>query len=498
MEQLSACIPSGIRPDCGDTARHPQTGGVLAHNAPMRRIGRWVLLAFVLTCVLVSAVFFLLHRWISTDDFRSRAQAQASEVLGREVRLGALAVDIWPLPAVALNRVEIGTRPLIRIERIEVRPVVAALFSGRLELSTLLVRQADLSQAAVDDLLAAWLARRSTTAAGSKPAPSASVKGTTARPADAPADEVLTVVVPRRVVLDSATWRSANGSVTMFNADARLDPQALPDELVVTLLAGPLQGARLSLQRQAQAEQAGPPARDWNLAMELAGGTVKGKLQMPQPSGSGNALELDGQLETRNVELGVLLRAQRLQAEGSASGERGAMSGKLEASTTFRIRAAEWSGVREGLQSQSRVVVHQAVIHGIDLARAVRSVGLSRGGQTRLDTLAGQVQTRGRAVDLRNLVASSGALSATGQVSVAPDRQLQGRVDVSLGAKMVGKAVGVPLLVEGTLDKPQVRLTRAALAGAAIGTLIMPGVGTGAGATLGDKIGKSLKDLFGK
>lgn len=476
----------------------PEWGGALAHNAAMRRIGRWVLLTFVLTCVLISAVLFLLHRWISTDDFRGRVQAQMSEVLGRDVRLGALTVDIWPLPAVALNRVEIDSRPLIRIERVEVRPVVAALLSGRLELSTLLVRQADLSQAAVDDLLVARQARKSTTVAAGKSPPSASAEGSAASSADGPAGDVIQVVVPRRVVLDAATWRGGKGSVTIFNADARLDSQALPEELVVTLLAGPLQGARVSLQGRALAEQSQPKAREWDLAMELAGGTVKGKLQMPQPSGSGNVLELDGQLETRNVELGVLLRAQRLEAEGSASGERGAMSGKLEASSSFSIRAAQWSGVLGGLQSQSRVVVHNAVIHGIDLARAVRSVGLSRGGQTRLDTLAGQVHTRGRAVDLRNLVASSGALSASGHVAVAPDRQLQGRVDVNLGAKMVGKAVGVPLLVEGTLDKPQVRLTRAALAGAAIGTLIMPGVGTGAGATLGDKIGNTLKGLFGK
>ena len=99
---------------------------------------------------------------------------------------------------------------------------------------------------------------------------------------------------------------------------------------------------------------------------------------------------------------------------------------------------------------------------------------------------------------MRNMLARSGNLSAVGDVTITPNRQLQGRVDVNLGAKMVGTAVGVPLLVEGTLDKPQLRLTRAALAGAAIGTLILPGVGTGAGASLGEKISEGLKGLFGK
>jgi hypothetical protein len=34
--------------------------------------------------------------------------------------------------------------------------------------------------------------------------------------------------------------------------------------------------------------------------------------------------------------------------------------------------------------------------------------------------------------------------------------------------------------------------------GAALGTMVMPGVGTGAGASLGDKIGNKLQELFGK
>lgn len=261
------------------------------------------------------------------------------------------------------------------------------------------------------------------------------------------------------------------------------------DELKLTVLAGALQGTRLSVQRIAS-------QREWDVDLEIAGGTVKGRLELPQQPVQ--ALAPSGQFETRNVELGVLLRAQQLEQGAGSADLRAAMGGKLEASTTLRARSADWGGLLEGMQTESRFVVHQAVVHGIDLAKAVRSVGLSRGGVTRLDTLAGQVRTRGRAVELRNLQASSGALSAGGQVTISPDRQLQGRIDVNLGAKVVGTAVGVPLLVEGTLDKPELRLTRAALAGAAIGTLIMPGVGTGAGATLGEKISDGLKGLFGK
>jgi hypothetical protein len=134
-------------------------------------------------------------------------------------------------------------------------------------------------------------------------------------------------------------------------------------------------------------------------------------------------------------------------------------------------------------------------VQGIDLAKAVQTVGLSRGGSTRLDALAGQVNTQGKAVQVTNLVATSGALSANGNVSISPAKALSGRVNVDLASTR--GALGVPLVVGGTVDDPSVTLTRGALVGAAVGTLVMPGAGTAAGASTGDRIGQSLKGLFG-
>ena len=152
----------------------------------------------------------------------------------------------------------------------------------------------------------------------------------------------------------------------------------------------------------------------------------------------------------------------------------------------------------EALRSQTRFTVNNAVVQGVDLAKAVATVGLSRGGSTALDTLAGQVRTRGQLIELTNLVASSGVLAATGEVTVAPSKALSGRVRVDVTRGAGGEVVGVPLVVGGTLDDPSVSLSRSALLGAAIGTALMPGVGTGAGANLGDRIGEGIKGLFGK
>ena len=97
---------------------------------------------------------------------------------------------------------------------------------------------------------------------------------------------------------------------------------------------------------------------------------------------------------------------------------------------------------------------------------------------------------------LTNLVATSGAMAANGNVSMAPNKTLSGRVNVDLSTTK--GALGVPLVVGGTVDDPSVMLTRGAMVGAAVGTLIAPGAGTAAGATTGDRIGESLRGLFGK
>ena len=57
-----------------------------------------------------------------------------------------------------------------------------------------------------------------------------------------------------------------------------------------------------------------------------------------------------------------------------------------------------------------------------------------------------------------------------------------------------GARVGVPLTVGGTLDNPELTLSRSALLGAAVDAALMPGVGTAVGAHLGER----LRGLFAK
>jgi hypothetical protein len=447
----------------------------------MAKVFKWGVFLALGLMLLLAAVAFTLHRWVSTDDFRQRVEREASAALGVPVALDRVAVDVWPLPAVALSGISVQSKPPITLERVEVRPQWQPLLKGRLAVSTLLVRKAVLPQQAIDAVMLLLQKKKAQPAAAAP----AAAQG-------AQAGQATMDWLPRRTVLDEVTWVSAAGARTTVDAEAMLGDDGLPDSVSLKLLKGNLQGLEASLKRDPP--QAGAVGDEWALRVDVGGGKVEGRLglkKVPVAASAREELQLQGKLQTKDVEVSALTAPAK------------SLTGRLEATTALNARAATTGALVEALQSQTTFTVRNAVLNGLDLAKAVKTIGLSRGGQTQLDTLAGQVSTHGKAAQLSNLVASSGALSATGDVAISPAKALSGRVSVNLAGdsklgSAIGGAVGVPLVVGGTLDKPEVTLSRSALLGAAIGTVLMPGVGTGAGAGVGEKIGNSLRGLFGK
>lgn len=423
----------------------------------MGRALKWMAIAAALLVLLLAGVALALHQWLGTDDFRQRVEREASDALGVPLKLGALSVDVWPLPAVAVDKLRLQSRPPITLERVEARPAWAALLQGRLEIATLIVRDAVLPQQGIAAVVAAVQKKQARAPVAAKPQDGAAQLAW----------------MPRRARLERVTWVDAQGARTTVDASADLGSDGLLDEASFKILQGRLAGTQARVERESD---------HWPLRVDIGGGRIAGKLRLTP--GQGTARVLQGQLDTSNVEVSALTAPSRT------------LTGKLEAQTTLRAEFRELGQIADVLTSQTRFTVRDAVINGLDLVKAVNTVGLSRGGETRLDTLAGQVHTKGRAAELSNLVASSGALSATGNVGLAANRSLNGRVTVELASNK-GR-VGVPLEVSGTIDAPSVMLTRGALIGAAIGTAVAPGVGTGAGATLGDSVGEKLKGLFGK
>ena len=420
-------------------------------------------IVFAAFLLLLAGVAVALQHWVRTDDFRVRVEQQASAALGVPLRLGRLSVDLWPLPAVAADDVMLQTRPALTVGRVEARPVWSGLFAQRLEIATLVVRKAVLPQAGIAALGTAMQKReKAAPARRQAPPPSASREGPSV------------VAFPRRAVLDDITWVDEKGQRLTVHAEADLGSDGLLDRASFRILQGRFAGTQGAIERQGE---------QWPLRVDIGGGRIVGKLQLGVGKSPGVQV-LHGQFNTDNVEVSALTAPSK------------ALTGKLQAQTSLRSEFREFGRVADAMNTQTRFTVRDALVDGIDLQKAVQTVGLSRGGSTRLDTLAGQVNTQGKAVHLSNLVATSGSLSASGNVSIAASKALSGRVNVDLASTR--GALGVPLVVGGTLDEPSVMLTRGAMVGAAVGTLIVPGAGTAAGATAGDKIGETLRGFFGK
>jgi len=434
----------------------------------MRRIFIWTGAGLGLAVVLLWLAVLALGQWTGSDGFRQRVEREATAALGVPVTLSRVAVDVFPLPAVVLEGLNVQAKPALTLARVEARPAWSALLRGRLAVATLIVREAVLPQTTLV-LLGARVQDPAR-----KPGP------------PGPDDETTDLSwLPRKVVLDDVTWIGAQGRSSTVQAELVLDEDGWPAVATVAVVRGALEGAKAELQREAE------NATAWNLKVDVGGGTLQGplKLTLPDPGAQARDLLFEGALETRGVEVSALTAPNRT------------LTGRLDASTTLSARINPKAGaasVTDALRTQTRFTVNDAVLQGVDLSKAVATVGLSRGGSTALDTLAGQVRTRGQLVELTNLVASSGVLAATGEVTVSPGKALSGRVRVDVTRGAGGELVGVPLVVGGTLDEPTVSLSRSALLGAAIGTALMPGVGTGAGANLGDRLGEGLKGLFGK
>ena len=113
-------------------------------------------------------------------------------------------------------------------------------------------------------------------------------------------------------------------------------------------------------------------------------------------------------------------------------------------------------------------------------------------GETRFGQLSGYLVMEGGAQRFSNLKVVSDALSADGNVNIAANKALSGRIHAQVGAGSVA-SVTVPLNVTGTLDAPLLLPTGASLAGAAVGTAVL---GPTVGAPVGAKVGTWVEGIF--
>ncbi|TAG27286.1 MAG: hypothetical protein EAZ37_06090 [Burkholderiales bacterium] len=440
---------------------------------------KFFLSALLALTLVFAAAAGALAWWLSGDGPRERVQALATEKLGVPVTLSKLSLSVFPWPSVAVSDLKIATQTPLAAERMELRPAWRKLLglggaARELEVESLTLRGLSLPQKGFDQISEALLKAERDGQQIRRVTAQKTLK-TEEKMSESAAVIVGLLAIPQRTRLDGVVWISGAGESLSLSGDVSLN------------------AARNQM----------------DLNLQLAGGSVRGPLRLASKDGK-TGWQLRGELATSGVELAQL------------PGARQRMAGRLQGTTTLDAQAAQLAGIGAALQTQTQFNVSNAVLKGVDLAKAVRTLGISRGGETALQELSGNLATRGSGapmqIALSDLQAKSSILKASGAVSIgaaaspgAP-RALNGKVDVDLTAgdgkvgqvvdKTVGQWVGIPLEIGGTTAAPTVAPTKGAMIGGAIGSVIAPVIGTGAGAKMGDKAAQklgSLKErLFGK
>lgn len=169
-------------------------------------------------------------------------------------------------------------------------------------------------------------------------------------------------------------------------------------------------------------------------------------------------------------------------------------TGDLDGSAKLLMRLDTLKTFPANMQLAGDFHLRNGALTKVDLVQVASNPTKSDAkGVTRFDDLTGLLNVDADGYHFRKIKIKSGMLNADGRLDIAPSLQLNGALDADVKGTM--GLVSMPIVISGSLSDPSVKVSRSALAGAAVGTAIL---GPGLGTALGVKVGGFLKKLFGK
>jgi len=433
-----------------------------------------------LTLLVLIIAVAIIPLFVSLEDYRPEIEKKASAALKTEVRLKSLKLVGLPLPHLTVTGIEIGKGGDIKVGAVTVTPDLGSLLSDTKVIRSVNVEDLALSQKGID---------RITAMAQSSPG----------KKAVAPA------VLVRSIRLSNATVKLQKAGFGPFDARIDLAATGQPENADIVTRDGKLKitvkpaGKNFNLDVLAKnwKPPVGPPllfdeltikgvatTADANLSdvrAKMYGGTVAGKTTVGWQKG----IQLKGNYAVNGIELRDLIPLFSPETK---------VTGRLTAKPVFSGSAPDADRLKNALKLTTPFDIRDGVLDGIDIQKAATSlITKDSSGQTRFDTLTGHFAMDRGTQRITDLKVASGSLAADGNVTIAPNRTLSGRINAEVKAGSLA-AASVPLNISGTLDNPRALPTGATVTGAAVGTAILgPGVGT----TVGAKIGGWADSLFG-
>jgi len=394
----------------------------------------------------------------------------ASDRLGQPVAMEDLTLHLVPTPRVIGHRITVGRKKSqVVIGELEIVPELRSLLKGPRSLR--LIRA---SRVALDE-------------------------GALSIPRTMPKRRVDEPVLVRRLVLTTVKLNHSGLDVPLFNVDVRLGQGARIREARFETSDGALYlrlrpgadhatavllratnwtlpvGAPLTFDKlAAQGTLRGQSLELGRIEGELYGGTLLGSAHADW----GKQLQLAGKAKLAGIDLVPVQKALGRPAK---------LSGRLNADAAFSTSAKTAAELREALLLEGPFEVLGGAYQGVDLSRAGELAGERRSDDaTTFEELKGRLELRGERVRLNPLCIRSPKIVAGGNVDIAPDRTLSGKLHIAVA--QTGGIVGVPVALSGTTEEPAMRPSKGYLISAAIGTVLLPGIGTSIGAALGGQM----------
>ena len=152
----------------------------------------------------------------------------------------------------------------------------------------------------------------------------------------------------------------------------------------------------------------------------LYGGSIKGTALI----GWDNGWSGEGDFEFSRITLASLLAAFTKDAR---------TSGEVEGIGRFSLQSDRLAGLLDNPRVESSFRVRRGDLDGVDLVRALQAGRQgTQGGSTKFEELTGALEVAGGRYQYRNLRLAAGILTANGNLDIAPDQDISGRLYVEL------------------------------------------------------------------
>lgn len=407
---------------------------------------QWALGFSVAGFAALGMALLAIHWWLPTDEeLAQQLTALANERLGIAVSIGAVHWTLLPTPAITVHNFRTQQAQPVVITKLSAYPHMRKLLQRRLVLERIDIDEATVPRNSVHALLA-------------KPGAAEGFAGS--------GEPLL-----QRLTFRNLTWISYSGIAVAFDGEIDFDPHWRP-RYAELRRPGNSTPFTLTLARESDADR-------WKTRMVVGGGTAHGQVAL-KTAADGTTMQLSGQLAPRNVEVA--------SAMGTFN-RRSPISGKGSGQTALSASGKSLGQLTQSLHTQTRFTVNPATVLRFDLDKAIRTGGKDYEGQTALQELTGQLDTQngaeGMRVTVTDIRARAGKFTATGKAMV-----YHGQIEAGGNLDLVEGALGVPIRLSGSVQKPKVSVPPGFYAGAAIGTLLLPGIGTAIGARIGGVIGE--------